>query len=80
MAGARQALGAQDPAWDSLNEALVPFSPVLILELWSPLLILTQPGNEKHDKAQEILLCEQKGCGDYCCALPAQRIQLERKG
>lgn len=42
VAGAQQALGAQDPAWDSLNEALVPFSPVVILELWSPLLILTQ--------------------------------------
>lgn len=39
-----------------------------------------KPGNEKDDKVQEIFLCEQKGCGDYYCALPAQRILLERKG
>lgn len=39
-----------------------------------------KPGNEKHDKAQEIFLCGQKGCGDYYCALPAQRTPLERKG
>lgn len=44
MACARRAQGAQASSWDRLNKALVLFGLVLncILELWTPLLILTQ--------------------------------------
>lgn len=60
---------------------LLSYSALCSIASWSSGALCSswsKPGNEKDDKAQEIFLCEQKGCGDYYCALLAQKILLER--
>lgn len=68
MACARQARRGQAPSWDRLNKALVLFRLACKLRpgaLESSAHPDTNLGMKKDAKAQETLLYEQKGCGDY---------------
>lgn len=64
MVCAQRVPGEQAPSWDRLSQALVLFRLVLscVLELWSPLLILTQTWECKRHRR---FFCEQKAFGDY---------------